>query len=301
MSDKERKEKVYVLDNDLEGSTGLKHIREAYPDIFVNGGIMERNNYSVAAGFGFEKNKQGIFATFSAFSEMVNSEITMARLNNANVLAHFSHAGIDGISDNTCHYGMNVFFTDNGLLEEKNTKLYFPADAHQMKAVVEKTFFDQGLRFIFSTRAATPIILGEDGSEFFANYNFVPGKDDIIRKGEGYIISYGALLYRCLDVVERLKKEGINVGLINKNTLNMIDEGVMKKLKDAPFVLVVEDQNIKTGLGIRFGTWLLQRGFKGKYDHLGTHTEGKGGVKEQIPHQGLDSLSIQKKVKQMLQ
>jgi len=34
---------------------------------------------------------------------MVVSEITMARLNYANVLAHFSHAGVDDMADNTCH------------------------------------------------------------------------------------------------------------------------------------------------------------------------------------------------------
>ena len=28
---------------------------------------MERGNYSAAAGFGMEKGRQGIFATFSAF------------------------------------------------------------------------------------------------------------------------------------------------------------------------------------------------------------------------------------------
>ena len=298
LSEKERKN-VYVIDCDLEGSTGLKHIHKKYPEIFVNGGVMERNNYSVAAGFGFDKKKQGIFATFSAFSEMVNSEITMARLNEANVLAHFSHAGIDYISDNTCHFGMNIFFTDNGVLEEKNTRLYFPADAHQMKKVLEKIFFDKGLRFVFSTRSGLPIILKEDGSMFFENYKFEMGKDDLIRDGDNFVVSYGATLYRALDAVERLRKKGINVGLINKSTLNVVDHEMMKKLSKASFVLVVEDQNIKTGLGIRFGTWLLEHGFSGKYAHMGTTKPGYGGQEEQIIHQGLDSEDIQNKIEEM--
>jgi hypothetical protein len=54
---------------------------------------MERGNFSAAAGFGFEHDKFGVFSTFSAFLEMVVSEITMARLNNCNVLCHFSHSG----------------------------------------------------------------------------------------------------------------------------------------------------------------------------------------------------------------
>ena len=54
---------------------------------------MERGNFSAAAGFGFYKDKFGVFSTFGAFLEMVISEITMARLNFCNVLCHFSHSG----------------------------------------------------------------------------------------------------------------------------------------------------------------------------------------------------------------
>jgi transketolase C-terminal domain/subunit len=78
---------------DLEGSTGLKGIRLKHPEVYVNSGIMERGNFSAAAGFGFDPEKFGVFSTFSAFLEMVVSEITMARLNNCNVLCHFSHSG----------------------------------------------------------------------------------------------------------------------------------------------------------------------------------------------------------------
>jgi transketolase C-terminal domain/subunit len=77
----------------LEGSTGLKGIRLKHPEVYVNSGIMERGNFSAAAGFGFDPEKFGVFSTFSAFLEMVVSEITMARLNNCNVLCHFSHSG----------------------------------------------------------------------------------------------------------------------------------------------------------------------------------------------------------------
>ena len=70
---------------------------------------MERNNFSMAAGFGSREGYQGIFSTFSVFSEMPISEISMARLNGANVLAHFSHAGVHWIADNTCHFGINIF------------------------------------------------------------------------------------------------------------------------------------------------------------------------------------------------
>ncbi len=297
----DRRHKVLVVDSDLEGSCGLHHIRKEFPDIYVAGGIMERNNFSVAAGFGSAKGRQGIYGTFSAFMEMVISEITMARLNNANVLAHFSHAGVDDMADNTCHFGINNFFADNGLVQGDLTRLYFPADTNQLKAILTTIFGNPGLRFVFSTRSATPYILNESGGHFFSDdYTFISGKDEIIREGNGYIISYGEMLYRCLDVVERLKSEGTDIGLVNKPTLNVIDEEMIRKIGRSSFALVVETQNIKTGLGSKFGSWLLERGYSPKYAHMGTIREGHGGLEEQIPYQGLSSADIIGKLKELI-
>ncbi len=302
MSEADRISKVMCIDSDLEGSCGLKKIHDAYPEIFVSSGIMERGNFSAAAGFGMEKGKQGIFGTFSAFLEMCISEITMARLNYSNVLCHFSHSGVDDMADNTCHFGLNNLFADNGLDDGYETRLYFPADAAQMKACVEAVFFDPGLRFIFSTRSKVPNILDANGKDLYAEgYTFTPGKDEVVREGTaGYIISFGDALYRAVDAVERLKQEGIDVGLINKPTLNVIDEEMLVKVGHAPFVLVVESLNRRTGLGSRFGSWLLERGLTPKFAHLGVHKEGCGGLWEQFPHQGIDPDGIIKKIKEII-
>lgn len=297
----EDKKKILVVDSDLEGSCGLHHIKKNHPEIYVAGGIMERNNFSVAAGFGSIEGNVGIFGTFAAFQEMIISEATMARLNDANVIAHFSHSGVDDMADNTCHFGINNFFADNGLEDDKTTRLYFPADALQLKALLNATFDDKGLRYVYSTRSATPFILDENQQKLYdGDYTFKPGKDEIIRKGTaGYIISYGEMLYRSLDAVERLKAEGLDVGLINKPTLNVFDEETLTTVKDAPFVLVVESQNTKTGLGARLGSWLLKNGVNTKYDSMGTHRIGHGGLGEQVTHQSLDPVHIKEKVLSM--
>lgn len=63
--------------------------------------------------------------------------------------------------------------------------------------------------------------------------SFAPGKDEVIRTGKvGYIVSFGDALYRSLDAVERLKKEGFDFGLINKATLNVVDEETIRKARD---------------------------------------------------------------------
>ncbi|KAI0322555.1 thiamine diphosphate-binding protein [Amylostereum chailletii] len=290
LSKAEAAKKVMVIDSDLEGSTGLKVIHQKHPEVFIPSGIMERGNFSAAAGFGFDAEKFGVFSTFSAFLEMVISEITMARLNNCNVLCHFSHSGVDEMADNTCHFGVNSLFADNSL-SDLQSWLYFPADPLQMIAIIKKVFFQRGTRFVFSTRAKVPFILKEntDTKFFDDSYEFIPGKDEVIVEGtDGYVVSYGDMLYRSYDAVLRCRQEGLNVGLINKPTLNIVDEQMISKIGQSKFILVVESLNQKTGLGSKFGTWLLERSLTPKYGYMGVNKEGCGGLQEQIPHQGLD-------------
>jgi transketolase len=292
----EPKERVrtLVIDSDLGGSCGLGVVAKDCPEVFIAGGIMERGNYAAAAGFGSEPGYQGVFGTFSAFLEMVVSEISMARLNECNVLAHFSHAGVADILDNTCHFGINNFFADNGLGPDDLTRLYFPADQHQMRAVVQRIFHDPGLRFVFSPRSALPDILDAAGEPIYgAGYRFEPGVDSVVLDGSaGWVVSYGDVLHLALDAVLELRASGLDVGLLNKVTLNRVDEASLARVGQSGFVLVAESQNVSTGLGARFGTWLLERGLRPRYARLGTHERGQGGGVEQIAQQGLDPASI---------
>jgi len=298
-SAEERRRRVLVVDSDLGGSCGLKAIREKCPEVYVKSGVMERGNFSACAGFGFaDSERQGVFGTFAAFQEMILSEVTMARLNRCNVLCHFSHSGVDYMADNTCHFGINNMFADNGLETEPHlaTQLFFPADVHQMQKVVEAVFWEQGLRFIYTARSTTPEILTEEGKPFFGgDYEFQKGKDDVLLKAGpdcGYVVSYGDALYRAHDAVLQLRSQGLQVGLVNKCHVNVPDEEMLSLVGKASFVLVVESQSTKTGLGVRMGTWLLERGLAPKFERAGTHLDGCGGLWEHAYHQGYDPKSL---------
>jgi len=302
LSAEERQRRVLVVDNDLEGSCGLKKVGEAFPEIYVKGGIMERGNFSACAGFSSHSGRCAVFGTFAAFQEMILSEVSMARLNHCNVLCHFSHSGVDDMSDNTCHFGVNNFFSDLGLKSNHapDTQLFFPADVHQTSKVVDAVFWRSGLRFIYTTRSKVPEILSEAGKPIFGDdYTFELGRDDLVRGNatcDGYIVSYGDALYRSLDAVHRLQHMGLSVGLVNKCHVNVVDEDMMQTIGTSKFVLVVESQNVHTGLGLRLGTWLLERQLAPKFARCGTHREGCGGTWEQAYYQGYDSSSIVSKV-----
>jgi transketolase C-terminal domain/subunit len=147
-----------------------------------------------------------------------------------------------------------------------------------------------------------PDLLDEDGRPLYRGKPFEPGKDAIVREtcGGGFIVAFGEIVYRALDAVIRMNETGLKVGLINKPTLNVYDETTMTLLAASPFVLVAEGWNVKTGLGSRFGTELLKRGFRGRYGNIGVHREGSGGLWQQIGYQGLDSAGIEKAVRALL-
>jgi transketolase len=303
MTAEERKERVVSIDSDLEGSTGANKIRQNYPEMHVQSGIMERGNFSACAGFGREEGKQGLFSTFCAFSEMVISEITHARLNNSNVLSHFSHSGVDGMADNTCHFGINPMFCDNGLEGQQASPLYFPAEKFHADKMMEKIFWEPGLRFVFSLRSPVPQLLDEAGNPYFTDsYEFVSGKDDVLLEGtDGYIIAFGDALYRANDAAQRLRESGINVGLINKSTLNILDEETTKKVGSTGFALVVEPLSSKTGVGSKYGYWLAKLNLPKMpvFDNIGINKGGEGGLWEHAYEQGYDSASIMDKVKSL--
>ena len=171
-----------------------------------------------------------------------------------------------------------------------------------MDAVIKRIFHDHGLRFVFSNRSKTPVIFNEQGQDYYGSgYEFTPGVDEIIREGDaGWIVSYGDMLHRCLHVVEEFREKGVKVGLINKATLNAVDEEIMERIGTSPFVMVIESLNSRTGLGVRFGTWLLERGFSPRYDYMGTTRPGNCGQEEQILHQGLGADAVKEKLSTFL-
>jgi transketolase C-terminal domain/subunit len=159
------------------------------------------------------------------------------------------------------------------------------------------------LRFVFSLRSPVPQLLDESGNPYYTDsYEFVTGKDDVLLEGkDGYIIAFGDALYRANDAAQRLRAKGIDVGLINKPTLNILDEETTKKVGSTGFALVVEPLSSKTGLGAKYGYWLAKLGLPKMpvYDNIGINKGGEGGLWEHAYEQGYDSASIQAAVTKM--
>ena len=73
------------------------------------------------------------------------------------------------------------------------------------------------------------------------------------------------------------------MGLINKPTLNVVDEDMMKDR----IVQSLDRGTLSRRLVSEVSwNWLLERGLSPKFARIGVHREGCGGLWEQAYHQG---------------
>ena len=77
------------------------------------------------------------------------------------------------------------------------------------------------------------------------------GKSEAWRWGEdGMFIAFGALFPTCVRAAERLRQDGLDVGVINARFAKPIDqETILRALEQSGFVLTVEENTVCGGFG----------------------------------------------------
>ena len=61
-----------------DGVLPLRQVGEAFPEVYLRGGIMERGNFLAAAGFA-SGGRQAVYSTFAAFQEPQNEAKTKGK------------------------------------------------------------------------------------------------------------------------------------------------------------------------------------------------------------------------------
>jgi 1-deoxy-D-xylulose-5-phosphate synthase len=67
---------------------------------------------------------------------------------------------------------------------------------------------------------------------------------------DGIILACGTLLTSCLKVADKLRSEGLDIGVVNMRFVKPLDtDVVVKAIETSPFVLTVEESALMTGFG----------------------------------------------------
>lgn len=236
--------KVMLLGCDVTRSLFLDRLRSELPKQFLSVGIAEQNAASIAAGLALSGRKP-IFATYAAFATTrALDQIRMSICyNHAPVLIAGAHAGLSVGPDGGSHQALEDIAVMRTL---PGMTVVLPADANETQTATE--YYLKGIM-------TTPIYMrfGRNEIPNFTpeNQEFTPGAQ-CLHKGDSLlaIVTHGAMVWNCLQVVQQLENNGLHPTLIQIRTLgDGLAEKLLLTLQNYAHILVVEEHQVQGGVG----------------------------------------------------
>lgn len=282
---------IVVLDADLSCATNTNVFAASFPDRFINSGIAEQNMIAMAAGmtsFG----KIPYVSTFAVFAagrgyDQIRNSISYPKLN---VKICATHAGVTVGEDGATHQMLEDLSMMRTL---PNMIVMSPSDDIQTKWAVEEISKINGPVYMRLARLETDVIYDE-------NTKFEIGKAVQIGEGsDASILATGVCVQEAMIAKEKLKKEGINVRVIDFHTIKPLDtDMILKCAKETKTIITVEDHSIIGGLGSSVCETLAGKSLT-KITRLGVQDEfGKSGnAKDLLKYFKIDSEAIIDEVK----
>jgi transketolase len=232
---------VVALDGEVSNSTYAEIFAEALPDRYFEMFIAEQQ--MVAAAVGLQVRGWVPFAsTFAAFFARAYDFIRMAAISRANIRLCGSHAGVSIGEDGPSQMGLEDLAMMRAV--HGSTVLY-PCDANQTARLVAEMADREGIVFMRTTRAATPVVYG--GEE-----EFPVGGSRVLREGDDVaIVAAGITLHESLRAADRLAAEGIDARVIDLYSVKPVDSETLRAAAEATGgrVLTVEDHWAEGGIG----------------------------------------------------
>ena len=271
----------------------LEPVRDAFSDRFFDVGICESHAVAFAAGHA-KVGLRPIVAIYSTFLQRSYDQIFQeVALQNLPVTFMIDRAGLTG-PDGPTHHGL---FDIGYMRVFPNIVMMAPGDATEVEPM---------LQFALSHSGPTSIRYPKTTAQTFERPNqpIELGKSEIIRWGtDGAIIACGAMLQQAIAAAELLKKDGLDVAVINARFIKPLDEGMLTQVFDeCRFVVTVEEGALMGG----FGSAVLETACANGWDTRILRTLGipdkfieHGDRNELLAELGLDATGIAKTCKQL--
>jgi transketolase len=232
---------VVALDGEVSNSTYAELFAKEFPERYFEMFIAEQQ--LLAAAVGLQVRKWVPFAsTFAAFFTRAYDFIRMAAISQANIRLCGSHAGVSIGEDGPSQMALEDLAMMRAV--HGSTVLY-PCDANQTAKLVAEMADREGIVFLRTTRAATPVVYG-------AGDEFPVGGSRVVRDGDDLaIVGAGITLHESLKAADRLAAEGINARVIDLYSVKPVDAETLRAAAEATGgrVLTVEDHWSEGGIG----------------------------------------------------
>ena len=237
-----KNKKVVVLSADLTESTRASWFKAKYPGRFISCGVAEQNMISAAAGLALGGKIPfactfGVFAAGRAWNQVSISVCYM----NLNVNIAGTHCGISVGPDGATHQALEEITLMRAL---PNMTVVVPADALEAKKATVEAVKIPGPVYLRLTRCAVPVISKESDK-------FEIGRAKVIKRGKDLtIIACGNMVFEALSAARGLKKENIDVRVINMHTPKPMDKkAVIKAARETGAIVTCEEHTVYGGLG----------------------------------------------------
>jgi len=285
---------IVCLDAEVKNSTYADIFEKKHPDRFIQCFIAEQNMVGMAVGL----DRRGFIpyvSTFGAFFSRAFDQIRMGAIGNATLRLVGSHAGVSIGQDGPSQMALEDIAMMRTLPE---SIVLYPSDAvSTYKLVHQMLEYTKGISYLRTTRMATPVIYGVDEE-------FPVGGCKVVRQSGNdklCIIGAGVTLFEALKAADRLKKEGIEVSVIDLYSIKPLDTETILSVaqKSGNKVITVEDHYLEGGLGQAI-TYAL-RNNNIYIDCLAVNQLPRSGKPEELlAWAGIDSDAIIKKVKNII-
>jgi transketolase len=232
---------VVAVDGEVSNSTFADLFAKAYPERYFEMYIAEQQLVATAIGLQV-RNWVPFASTFAAFFSRAYDFIRMGAISQANIRLCGSHAGVSIGEDGPSQMALEDLAMMRAV--HGSTVLY-PSDANQTAKLVAAMVDRDGIVFMRSTRAATPVIYGADEE-------FPIGGAQVVREGDDItIVGAGITLHESLKAAEQLAGEGIEACVIDLYSVKPADGETLRAAAEATGgrVLTVEDHWPEGGIG----------------------------------------------------
>jgi transketolase len=233
---------IVSLDGEVSNSTMAEIFQEAHPDRFFEMYIAEQNMVGVGLGLA-RRGKIPFVSSFAAFLSRAFDQIRMSQYSDPNLKFVGSHAGVSIGQDGPSQMGLEDIAMFRAIL---HSVVLYPSDAVATENLVGEAARHQGIVFLRTTRAATPILYGMQ--EKFP----IGGSKVLKQSGQDAVtvVSAGITLFEALKAYDELIKEGIAIRVIDLYSIKPIDAATLfEAAQDTKAILTVEDHYAEGGLG----------------------------------------------------
>ena len=234
---------VVALDGEVNNSTFAELFAEAHPERYLEMFIAEQQ--MVAAAVGVQVRGWKPFAsTFAAFFTRAYDFVRMAAVSRANLRLCGSHAGVSIGEDGPSQMGLEDLAAFRAV--HGSTVLY-PCDGNQTARLVAEMADRDGIVFLRTTRAASPVIYAPDEEFSIGGSRVVRASDD----DDVAIVAAGITLHEALQAADLLAAEGVRARVIDLYSLKPIDAETLHDAVEATGgrLITVEDHWPEGGIG----------------------------------------------------